>query len=276
MPGGCSATRPSSRCWSRAANRSPWARRKRRATKAQRRALLHRDGGCARPGCTETRIERLHAHHMRHWLFGGRTDLRISSCSATGTTASVHDLDLVMTRRDGALVVTTPDGRTGLGRRQMPPSAADWTVSASWSAAGRAVRATRSSASIPSTPRCAPPGAHRAPSGRSDRSTRPGHADPPHGPAARPPSAPRSSPAASRRYPTPCAPTASAWTSASSIGVLMGNRDLVRRLAAEQGVPAGTCLAGGQMLAPSGGRSVRQRRRRTPTRRSAARSMPTV
>ena len=50
-------------------------RRKRRATKAQRRALLRRDGGCARPGCTETRIERLHVHHMRHWLFGGRTDL---------------------------------------------------------------------------------------------------------------------------------------------------------------------------------------------------------
>ena len=50
-------------------------RRRRRATKAQRRALLRRDSGCARPGCPETRIERLHAHHMRHWLFGGRTDL---------------------------------------------------------------------------------------------------------------------------------------------------------------------------------------------------------
>jgi hypothetical protein len=50
-------------------------RRRRRASKAQRRALLRRDGGCARPGCPETRSERLHAHHMRHWLFGGRTDL---------------------------------------------------------------------------------------------------------------------------------------------------------------------------------------------------------
>src|SRR4051794_37854449 len=40
-------------------------RKRRRATKAQRRALLRRDGGCARPGCPETRIERLHAHHMR-------------------------------------------------------------------------------------------------------------------------------------------------------------------------------------------------------------------
>ncbi|MGY2003843.1 DUF222 domain-containing protein [Blastococcus sp. SYSU DS1024] len=50
-------------------------RKRRLATRAQRRALLRRDGGCARPGCTETRIERLHAHHMRHWLFGGGTDL---------------------------------------------------------------------------------------------------------------------------------------------------------------------------------------------------------
>jgi hypothetical protein len=50
-------------------------RRRRLATKAQRRALLRRDGGCARPGCPEDRLERLHAHHLRHWLFGGRTDL---------------------------------------------------------------------------------------------------------------------------------------------------------------------------------------------------------
>ncbi|MFL6095951.1 MAG: hypothetical protein ACJ71Y_10935 [Blastococcus sp.] len=41
-------------------------RRKRRAMKAQGRALLRRDGGCARPGCAETRVERLHAHHLRH------------------------------------------------------------------------------------------------------------------------------------------------------------------------------------------------------------------
>jgi hypothetical protein len=50
-------------------------RKRRRARKAQRRALLRRDGGCARLGCPETRPERLHAHHLRHWLFGGRTDL---------------------------------------------------------------------------------------------------------------------------------------------------------------------------------------------------------
>ncbi|WNV75916.1 HNH endonuclease signature motif containing protein [Geodermatophilus sp. DSM 44513] len=56
-------------------------RRRRRASAGQRRALLARDGGCARPGCPETRPERLHAHHLRHWLFGGRTDLdNLTSC----------------------------------------------------------------------------------------------------------------------------------------------------------------------------------------------------
>ena len=40
-------------------------RARRLATRAQRRALHHRDGGCARPGCTAIRIERLHAHHLR-------------------------------------------------------------------------------------------------------------------------------------------------------------------------------------------------------------------
>jgi hypothetical protein len=86
-------------------------RARRRATRAQRRALLRRDGGCARPGCTETRIERLHAHHMRHWLFGGGTDLDNLVLLCDVDHGLVHDDDLVMHRRDGRLVVLTPDGR---------------------------------------------------------------------------------------------------------------------------------------------------------------------
>ena len=73
-------------------------RRKRRATKAQRRALLRRDGGCARPGCPETRIERLHAHHMRHWLFGGRTELANLVLLCDADHGLVHDHDLVLSR----------------------------------------------------------------------------------------------------------------------------------------------------------------------------------
>jgi hypothetical protein len=85
-------------------------RRRRRATKAQWRALLRRDEGCARPGCPETRVERLHAHHMRHWLFGGPTDIDnlVSLCDVDH--GLVHEHDLVMSRRDGRLVVTAPDG----------------------------------------------------------------------------------------------------------------------------------------------------------------------
>jgi hypothetical protein len=38
-----------------------------------RRALEHRDRACVVPGCGATRG--LHAHHIRHWEDGGRTDL---------------------------------------------------------------------------------------------------------------------------------------------------------------------------------------------------------
>jgi hypothetical protein len=86
-------------------------RRSRLATRAQRRALLRRDGGCARPGCTETRVERLHAHHMRWWRFGGRTDVNDMVLLCDVDHGLVHDLELVMTRRDGELIVLTPDGR---------------------------------------------------------------------------------------------------------------------------------------------------------------------
>ncbi len=91
-------------------------RQRRRATRAQRRALLRRDGGCARPGCPENRLERLHAHHMRHWLFGGRTDLANLVLLCDADHGLVHDLGLVMTRRDGELIVLDQDGRRVWGR----------------------------------------------------------------------------------------------------------------------------------------------------------------
>ncbi|MBM9466888.1 HNH endonuclease signature motif containing protein [Nakamurella leprariae] len=48
-------------------------RRTRKISPAQRRALRIRDGGCRFPGCARRR--HLQAHHVRHWLHGGRTDL---------------------------------------------------------------------------------------------------------------------------------------------------------------------------------------------------------
>lgn len=87
-------------------------RRRRLASKGQKQAMLRRDGGCVRPGCPETRIERLHAHHLRHWIFGGRTDIEGMVLLCDVDHGLVHDQDLVLARgQDGALVVTAPDGR---------------------------------------------------------------------------------------------------------------------------------------------------------------------
>jgi hypothetical protein len=80
-------------------------RRRRLATRGQRRALLARDGGCARPGCTESRVERLHAHHLRQWLFGGRTDVSNMVLLCDVDHGLVHEHDLVLSRYRGELVV---------------------------------------------------------------------------------------------------------------------------------------------------------------------------
>jgi hypothetical protein len=58
----------------RKSNRMYLGRARRLASPAQIAALTVRDGsGCQFPGCTHTRY--LHAHHVRHWLHGGRTDV---------------------------------------------------------------------------------------------------------------------------------------------------------------------------------------------------------
>ena len=49
-------------------------RENRLATRAQRRALAQRDGGCAFPGC-EVPPQWCIAHHLVHWVDGGCTDL---------------------------------------------------------------------------------------------------------------------------------------------------------------------------------------------------------
>jgi hypothetical protein len=58
----------------REGNRLYLGRSRRLATPAQIAALTVRDGaGCRFPGCTHTHY--LHAHHVQHWLHGGRTDV---------------------------------------------------------------------------------------------------------------------------------------------------------------------------------------------------------
>ena len=97
-------------------------RARRYATRAQRRALLMRDGGCARPGCDETRVERLHAHHLRHWLYGGRTDVSNMVLLCDVDHGLVHDHDLVLSRPGGRLVAVAPDGqRVWWSAEEAPP-----------------------------------------------------------------------------------------------------------------------------------------------------------
>jgi hypothetical protein len=237
-------------------DRQPLAlgRRKRRATKAQRRALLRRDGGCARPGCPEARIERLHAHHLRHWLFGGRTDLLNLVLLCDTDHGLVHDLDLVMTRRDGTLVVTAPDGRRvwGVADAAFPGGLAG--LGATWTTAdddtfvgvhpvdtavGRRTREQR------------PVHARAA---RSDRATRPvtprRRRRAPETGALRHGPDPELTPIGATLFPGGEPPMPGAMHVNGEridvryvVGVLMGNRDLVRRLAAEQGsarTPAAT------------------------------------
>lgn len=86
-------------------------RARRFATRAQRRALLMRDGGCVVPGCDETRIERLHAHHLRPWLLGGRTDVSNMVLLCDVHHGEVHDHDIRLSRPGGRLVALDATGR---------------------------------------------------------------------------------------------------------------------------------------------------------------------
>ncbi|HXV92864.1 MAG TPA: DUF222 domain-containing protein, partial [Pseudonocardia sp.] len=71
-------------------NRLYLGRARRLASPAQIAALTVRDEGrCRFPGCTRTR--HLHAHHVRHWLRGGRTDLDNLVLLCTFHHGLVHD-----------------------------------------------------------------------------------------------------------------------------------------------------------------------------------------
>lgn len=76
-----------------------------------RRALEHRDGRvCAMPGCD--RAHGLHAHHMRHWSRGGRTDLDNLALLCHEHHRLVHEGQWQLRRRpDGILGFHDPSGR---------------------------------------------------------------------------------------------------------------------------------------------------------------------
>ena len=83
-------------------------RKTRKISPALRRALRIRDGGCRFPGCH--RVRHLEAHHVVHWLFGGRTDLDNLVLLCRAHHMSVHE--------DGFTVHPVPDSTGWIFRRK--------------------------------------------------------------------------------------------------------------------------------------------------------------
>jgi hypothetical protein len=73
-----------------------------------RRALEHRDSTCAVPGCAAARG--LHAHHIRHWEDGGRTELNNLVLLCPYHHRLHHRGIITITGPAAHLVVTDSDG----------------------------------------------------------------------------------------------------------------------------------------------------------------------
>jgi hypothetical protein len=82
-------------------------RTQRLPNRAQRRALMVRDGGCRFPGCTERRY--VEAHHVRHWTDGGPTDLANLVLLCWRHHHAVHEGGFAMSFEHGAVTVHRPD-----------------------------------------------------------------------------------------------------------------------------------------------------------------------
>jgi Domain of unknown function (DUF222)/HNH endonuclease len=89
---------------------------------AQRTALAVRDGGCVFPGCARP-LAWCEAHHLRHWLHGGATDLANLVLLCRAHHRAVHEGGWRLDRDpDGRLTATPPHRRHPATRRQ--PTAA--------------------------------------------------------------------------------------------------------------------------------------------------------
>ncbi len=78
-------------------------------TPAQRTALAVRDGGCVFPGCARP-LAWCEAHHLRHWLHGGPTDLANLALLCRAHHRAVHEGGWRLTRHqpDGRFTATPP------------------------------------------------------------------------------------------------------------------------------------------------------------------------
>jgi hypothetical protein len=88
---------------------------------AQRTALAVRDGGCVFPGCARP-LAWCEAHHLRHWLHGGPTDLANLALVCRAHHRAVHEGGWQLVRQADGRVTATPPHYRPPRRRQ--PSAA--------------------------------------------------------------------------------------------------------------------------------------------------------
>jgi hypothetical protein len=89
-------------------NRMHLGRSRRLATPAQIVALMARDGErCQFPGCTHTHY--LQAHHVRHWLHGGLTDIDNLVLICSFHHSAIHDHGYHIHRLPGRWEFLRPD-----------------------------------------------------------------------------------------------------------------------------------------------------------------------
>jgi HNH endonuclease len=77
---------------------------------AQRAALVVRDGGCAFPGCLRPPAW-CEAHHLRHWLHGGPTDLANLALLCRAHHRAVHEGGWRLQRLPDSSLKATPPHR---------------------------------------------------------------------------------------------------------------------------------------------------------------------
>ena len=90
---------------------------------AQRTALAVRDGGCVFPGCSRP-LAWCEAHHLRHWLHGGPTDLANLALLCRAHHRAVHEGGWRLVRQADGRLTATPPHRPHRPQRQRHPSAA--------------------------------------------------------------------------------------------------------------------------------------------------------
>ncbi|HEY6710493.1 MAG TPA: HNH endonuclease signature motif containing protein, partial [Actinomycetota bacterium] len=89
---------------------------------AQRTALAVRDGGCVFPGCARP-LAWCEAHHLRHWLHGGPTDLANLALVCRAHHRAVHEEGWRLTRQADGRLTATPPHRPHRPQRRHPTAA---------------------------------------------------------------------------------------------------------------------------------------------------------